>query len=601
MMKDTLKRQRLFFVSLVGIVVVSLMMSVTYAYQTIIVEKTEGSDSDVTINVGVLDVTFKNTTEAINIKNLSLIKDYTLGDYTEFTLDNTKSSSDATYSIKLNNLEYSDNLVNKDFKYTVTEVLKNGELVLSTGDFSTLTGTEYNFELVDRTYSYIEKGQTITLRLYLWLEETEEDQNNLEKTSFTGKIEISSMFNHELPVALNKQIVYSAKKAELAEDATRTLFNDEFVYNNITGVSASTDRMLAVAPDDYGDSYFYRGAVKDNYVDFAGFTWRIVRVNGDGSIRLILDGSLDKVYRRNEDGTTSTTAAGTLSKFNEKADDNAYVGFMYGLALGDNTAAQDRCLVLVNGVVTDKISETGYTTKTECESNGGTWTTNAYETTHANVASSTMKKTLETFYKTYINEYKYDAYISDNIFCNDKLLCRGYKGIGTGSSSYALYTRLLEGPIGSTKIALPTLNCAFGNGTIPTNDNPNIYSRYTVEKTTTNNGTITNGNLTYPIGLITADEMYLAGAYYATYNYDHYLTDSKIAELLFDNWYSMTPAIYSASVARVGVYQNYRFNHNVGHVVANYGVRPVINLNSQVLVTGNGTSDNPYKVIMMSE
>lgn len=52
---------------------------------------------------------------------------------------------------------------------------------------------------------------------------------------------------------------------------------------------------LYQAEDDYGTSYFYRGANDYNYVDFAGFTWRIVRINGDGSIRLILDGTLNTV------------------------------------------------------------------------------------------------------------------------------------------------------------------------------------------------------------------------------------------------------------------------------------------------------------------
>ena len=38
-----------------------------------------------------------------------------------------------------------------------------------------------------------------------------------------------------------------------------------------------------------GITYFYRGAVTNNYVFFAGFTWRIVRINEDGSIRLLLN------------------------------------------------------------------------------------------------------------------------------------------------------------------------------------------------------------------------------------------------------------------------------------------------------------------------
>ena len=46
---------------------------------------------------------------------------------------------------------------------------------------------------------------------------------------------------------------------------------------------------LSVAKDDYGDSYYYRGVVTDNYVNFAGMCWKVVRIEGDGSTKLILE------------------------------------------------------------------------------------------------------------------------------------------------------------------------------------------------------------------------------------------------------------------------------------------------------------------------
>ena len=54
--------------------------------------------------------------------------------------------------------------------------------------------------------------------------------------------------------------------------------------------TATTDEGLYKAEDDEGTSYYYRGAVRNNYVSFAGFTWRIIRRNGDGSVRLIYSG-----------------------------------------------------------------------------------------------------------------------------------------------------------------------------------------------------------------------------------------------------------------------------------------------------------------------
>lgn len=41
--------------------------------------------------------------------------------------------------------------------------------------------------------------------------------------------------------------------------------------------------------DDYGISYYYRGANSYNYVNFAGLCWRVVRIEGDGSVKLILE------------------------------------------------------------------------------------------------------------------------------------------------------------------------------------------------------------------------------------------------------------------------------------------------------------------------
>ena len=49
------------------------------------------------------------------------------------------------------------------------------------------------------------------------------------------------------------------------------------------------ESILTATQDDYGTSYYFRGNVENNYVNFAGMCWRIVRVQGDGSIKLILE------------------------------------------------------------------------------------------------------------------------------------------------------------------------------------------------------------------------------------------------------------------------------------------------------------------------
>ena len=62
----------------------------------------------------------------------------------------------------------------------------------------------------------------------------------------------------------------------------------------------STDGYLCKAKDTYGDSYYYRGTVTNNYVKFAGFYWCIVRINGDRSVRVILCMVLQKLRHMQE-------------------------------------------------------------------------------------------------------------------------------------------------------------------------------------------------------------------------------------------------------------------------------------------------------------
>ena len=114
-----------------------------------------------------------------------------------------------------------------------------------------------------------------------------------------------------------------------------------------------TEGYVCSAPDDYGTSYYYRGVVNNNYVKFLGYYWRILRLNGNGTIRMIYAGDasvIDSLENKEEvlsngydDSVTKYSQIGT-SKYNGywKKDnieestnsdisyDNAGVGYMYG-------------------------------------------------------------------------------------------------------------------------------------------------------------------------------------------------------------------------------------------------------------------------------
>ena len=143
-------------------------------------------------------------------------------------------------------------------------------------------------------------------------------------------------------------------------------------------------------------TYYFRGAVSNNYVSFAGFYWRIVRINEDGSVRLIYQGTTPTA-------TGEAAAIGT-SEFNSNIGDNAYVGYMYGTA-GSST----------------------------------------YEETHANTNNSIMKNTIDTWYETHL--ISYEDYLADAGFCGDRSIYAALGtglGYGTSVTNYGAYNRLLN-------------------------------------------------------------------------------------------------------------------------------------------------------------
>ena len=312
--------------------------------------------------------------------------------------------------------------------------------------------------------------------------------------------------------------------------------SSSYTYKQITSNKNTTEALLASTEDDYGTSYYFRGAVKNNYVQFANKCWRIVRVNGDGSIKLVLHNdntsSSSSPCAASNNSTTAAFARYSGSTyntaFNSSYNDNAYVGFMYGTAGSSD-----------------------------------------YASTHANTNKSDILKNLETWYNN--NLKTYESKLADTIWCNDKSTVSGGLGYGTNATDYGAYNRLA-----STK--QPTLKC-------PNDNNGGKLSKFTVDDTT--NG---NGNLTYKIGLLTADEIAFAGSIAYTYNRSTYLQENTGTTW----WWSLSPYGFNGVVATVWRVDSGSLSY--GYVSGDDGLRPAISLVSSTNVTGNGTSDNPYVV-----
>ena len=85
------------------------------------------------------------------------------------------------------------------------------------------------------------------------------------------------------------------------------ILNNTVLDSSLTDIgeeAATTNESLIKSTDDLGTTYYFRGKVNNNYVTFANLTWRIVRINGDGTVRLILDGETDSLATYYKDAIT---------------------------------------------------------------------------------------------------------------------------------------------------------------------------------------------------------------------------------------------------------------------------------------------------------
>ena len=315
----------------------------------------------------------------------------------------------------------------------------------------------------------------------------------------------------------NCTTMYKILSAEEYQSGSETRWRiTAYAYTQSERESDKSDRGLYVGTDADGETYYYRGSVSNNYVYFANAYWRIIRLNGDGSVRLLYAGTTPNA-------TGSGLSIGT-SSFNSTRNSPAYVGFMYG-----NTINQ------------------------------------SYELNIKNEKDSTIKTKLDSWYKTNIVDKGLSSYIADSGFCNDRSITSGDGVSLTSITYYGSRTRYIE--------HTPSLLC------------PNQNDLFTVSNTKGNQA------LTYPIGLITSDELAYAGMSNGYLNRLVYTYSSQ-------NYWSLSPiGFYSdVSAARVWYVSSVGFLNYSG-VADSHGVRPVINLNGNVEISsGIGTSSDPYVV-----
>ena len=207
---------------------------------------------------------------------------------------------------------------------------------------------------------------------------------------------------------------------------------------------------------------------------------------------------------------------------------------------------------------------------------------------NTNVSDSKIKTIVENWYANNIYN-KFDGngnyledYISDGIFCNDRSSTdTAFPLANQDSYVFTPYYR------NASVIKTPSFKCLNIDGTFNTND------AFTLKTSGTESRVASKGNgnnmLTYPVGLITVDEVVYAGGEYDTMNYKYYLYTGE-------PYWTMSPFYFAGynSIAYVWyVYSRGTLYYYPPSSV--HGVRPVINLKSDILYKGgNGTENNPY-------
>ena len=311
----------------------------------------------------------------------------------------------------------------------------------------------------------------------------------------------------------------------------------------VSAVSYSTEATLSATTDDYGTSYYYRGNVIDNYVNFAGMCWKIVRIAGDESVKLILEDQDSTCASSDGNWNIPTTTGGTTTTGNfgyTKYENNT-------LTASDgtkNSSAKYLMNYLNGGTNKDKSMATAFKNfQTGPLANyldklkAGDWCLNdkAYATESDNTTALTSQEILDKQIKG--TTFYYDARVR-------------------------LYGKTTKEP---------TLKC---NGTNMSKfaDNTDMY-----------------------VGTLTADEIVYAGGKVFTSNPDYYLINDyqKSNSLWF---WSLSPNSFDGNydyafyVFSIGVY-----NANVNDSVVSF--RPAVTLLSSVQITGgNGTVSNPYTI-----
>ena len=526
---------------LMGISIFCLIVIVFTSSYAYFKTQVRGEGKGMNVILGTIDLDI--TENSISTNNLLPISDSskdTKAQIKDFTVKRTSNSNtDVCYNLYLVVDSISSNI--KNSKYLKYE-LTDGSNVVS-GNLSKLG---YNSDgkgyILLAKNKYLSKSDTTgnTYKLKIWLSyDKSTNQNDLLNSNITTHIYASGNSGNTCPGSVDTVIPPTLYEQILADNSTIKTRTDFDTTFTETNTGTLYKATESIAGSTPKDVYYFAGDAKNNWVKFGKYI-----TNDISGLNLWKSGDdmYWRIIRTNADGSIRLLYSGT-------SPDTAY-GIIGKSAF--NSTSNDPMYV-------------GYMYGT----------TGSLENNRLNTNDSTVKTYVDNWYKN--NLTAYTKYLSnDAVYCNDRELASGSTYSTSSSFNYAPYGRLYTNK-------KPTYNCT---------NNKDAFS-----------GNNSEAKLTYPIGLMTADELAYAGgkAYtslpspYAWY----YLNSAGGSITGPTDWWALSPHNWNGS--RSGVWRGCGFDGPGGLYVfdvdGSMAVRPSVSLKSCTKwASGDGTPENPYTI-----
>jgi len=559
------KKTKIMILSVIALVLVTI--GISYAYWLV----TKSQEGENVITTGCLDITLNGEND-ITLSNQFPLSDedgMKLTPYT-FTVTNNCTTS-VDYQINLEATGTESSAIKTTAIKVALDDMTPAVLDDKIGTDTTIAGAYEARQLYIGTLapqSNTSEEDTASFELRLWIDKD------------APISEMNKTFKSKISVTVGQGILNPFNEGTLAYDILSNNGGIDAI-TEVTDFSVATtaeDAGLYKAEDNFGTSYYFRGAPTNNYVKFGtwqetvtdGFVgcydpdqdtscdlngyetleaceanmethgyvrckefkygtdgkdmyWRIVRINGDGTIRLVYDG-----MEKAPNGSEHTAIVGKET-YNEYFQDEKYLGYTY-----------DK-----DGIETDSV----------------------------------IKDAVDRWYENNLKT-NYEKYIADSIFCNDRQITK-YKYFDNNSR-----------PIDKAEDATYIYKYYGAHTRLDENKTPSLKCEQKADRYTTNTNK-GNGSLTNPVGLITADEVVMAGAKHTISNSSYYLYQDY-------NFWTMTPKDFTYSEAGIFFVNNSNglglsFTFDEGGYT---GVRPVINLKADVEFINDGSFETPYEIVM---